>query len=240
MRETLLLDIAHRQVVFTIPKMLRIFFRSNRRLLGGLCQAASKALLKYFQAVTGKELMPRIVGSIQIFGERINLHPHLHLLVTEGGEDSEGRFHHLASFQDSLLSEFFSREVFAHLLRKELVSEALVEKIMGWRHSGFSVHSKVKARTRPEAERVGKYMIRPLLSLERLFPDEREGKVGYWYGGKPEEVERMDYLEFIAQTTFHIPDKGQVTVRYYGLYANAHGGKMRKVGKDNISSCSLM
>jgi len=32
----------------------------------------------------------------------------------------------------------------------------------------------------------------------------------------------MDYLEFIARVTSHIPDKGQVMVRYYGLYANAH------------------
>ena len=32
----------------------------------------------------------------------------------------------------------------------------------------------------------------------------------------------MDYLEFIARVTSHIPDKGQVAVRYYGLYANAH------------------
>jgi len=41
-------------------------------------------------------------------------------------------------------------------------------------------------------------------------------------------VERLDYLEFIARVTSHIPDKGQVTVRYYGLYANAHRGKVRK------------
>jgi len=40
--------------------------------------------------------------------------------------------------------------------------------------------------------------------------------------------ETMDYLEFIARVTSHIPDKGQVTVRYYGLYANAHRGKVRK------------
>lgn len=40
MRETLLLDVPHRQVVFTIPKMLRIFFKYKRRLLGELCQAA--------------------------------------------------------------------------------------------------------------------------------------------------------------------------------------------------------
>jgi hypothetical protein len=38
----------------------------------------------------------------------------------------------------------------------------------------------------------------------------------------------MDYLEFIARVTLHIPDKGQVTIRYFGLYANAHRGKVRK------------
>ena len=38
----------------------------------------------------------------------------------------------------------------------------------------------------------------------------------------------MDYLEFIARVTAHIPDKGQVMVRYYGLYANAHRGKVKK------------
>jgi hypothetical protein len=32
----------------------------------------------------------------------------------------------------------------------------------------------------------------------------------------------MDYLEFIARVSSHIPDKGQVMVRDYGLYANAH------------------
>jgi hypothetical protein len=39
----------------------------------------------------------------------------------------------------------------------------------------------------------------------------------------------MDYLEFIAWVTSHIPDKGQVMLRHYGLYANAHRGKIKKV-----------
>jgi hypothetical protein len=71
-------------------------------------------------------------------------------------------------------------------------------------------------------------MIRPILSLERLSFDEKEGKVGYRYGQAACDQETMDYLEFIARVTSHIPDKGQVTVRYYGLYANAHRGKVRK------------
>ena len=31
------------------------------------------------------------------------------------------------------------------------------------------------------------------------------------------ELLSPDYLEFIARVTLHIPDKGQVMVRYYGL-----------------------
>ncbi|MCD6517519.1 MAG: transposase [Candidatus Aminicenantes bacterium] len=32
----------------------------------------------------------------------------------------------------------------------------------------------------------------------------------------------MDYLEFIVRVTLHIPDKGQVMVRYYGLCKALH------------------
>ena len=55
-------------------------------------------------------------------------------------------------------------------------------------------------------------MIRPLLSPERLFFLEQEGKVGYRHGENGAEQETMDYLEFIARVTSHIPDKGQVAV----------------------------
>jgi hypothetical protein len=88
----------------------------------------------------------------------------------------------------------------------------------------------VRAKTKSEAERVGKYMIRPVLSLERLSFLEPEGKVGYRHGQGAGDQGTMDYLEFIARVTSHIPDKGQVMVRYYGLYANAHRGKARKAG----------
>jgi hypothetical protein len=73
-------------------------------------------------------------------------------------------------------------------------------------------------------------MLRPVLALERLTFLEPEGKVGYRWGsdGAGQETEVMDYLEFIARVTSHIPDKGQVMVRYYGLYANAHRGKVKK------------
>lgn len=141
-----------------------------------------KIRFKYLQAVTGQEIVPGIIACILTFGDHINLHPHSHCLVSEGGEQRDGRFHHVRDFDEGLIAEFFKREIFSLLLGEELISEALVEKIAGWRHSGFSVHSKVRASTKTEAEQVGKYMIRPLLALERLSFEEKDGKASYQYG----------------------------------------------------------
>jgi len=61
--------------------------------------------------------------------------------------------------------------------------------------------------TKPEAERVGKYMLRPVLALERLTFLESEGKVGYRWGRDGVGQETMDYQEFISSVTSHILDK---------------------------------
>ena len=130
--------------------------------------------------------------------------------------------------KDLLLKEIEGMiDVLRFLVGKELLSPEWAERLLSWRHTGFSVYSRVRAKTSVEAERVGKYMIRPLLSLER-FSFEKEGQVSYRYGKDKGDQERMDFLEFIARVTSHIPDKGQVMVRYYGLYANAHRGKVEK------------
>ena len=142
--------------------------------------------------------------------------------------DEAGVFHRVSSFDDGRLVEVFAREVLGFLVGRELLSPEWAARILSWRHTGFSVHSRVRAKTKPEAERVGKYMIRPVLALERLAFLEPEGKIGYRYGQDAREQETMDYLEFIARVTSHIPDKGQVMVRYYNLYANARRGKVRK------------
>ena len=126
---------------------------------------------------------------------------------------------------DEWLAELFAREVLRFLVDNELLSPEWTERIRTFRHTGFNVPSRVRAKTKTKAERVGKYMIRPLLSLERLSLDEKQEKVCYRYEKQANDVERMDCPEFIAGVTSHIPDKGQFSVRYYALYANAHREK---------------
>ncbi|MBU4495489.1 MAG: transposase [Acidobacteria bacterium] len=81
--------------------------------------------------------------------------------------------------------------IFSLLLREKLIGLPLVQKILRWRHTGFHVHSQVRAQTRKEAERVGKYMIRPLLSLKRLSFDKAAGKVRYQHDKHSLQEESM-------------------------------------------------
>ncbi len=153
MRETLLLDVPHRQVVFTIPRMLRIFFRYNRKLLGSLCLSALRSLIRYFEVSTGSDLMPGVIAAIQTFGDRINFHPHLHFLVTEGGVDEAGVFHKICRIDDSRLAELFGREVLGCLVRKQLLVPEWAERVLSWRHAGFNVHSRVRSRLQFPSQR---------------------------------------------------------------------------------------
>ena len=75
-----------------------------------------------FEGLTGSALVPGVIAAIQTFGDRINLHPHLHFLVTEGGVDAADVFLQIPLIDDSRLAEIFAREVLADLVRKELLS----------------------------------------------------------------------------------------------------------------------
>jgi ribosomal protein S27E len=124
-------------------------------------------------------------------------------LVTEGGVDAAGVFHEIPRIDDSRLAEIFAREVLSFLVARELLSPEWAERLISWSHTGFNVHSLVRTKTKIEAERVGKYMIRPLLALERLTFLEQEGKVGYRWGrdGVEQETARFGISMSLSAAT---------------------------------------
>lgn len=82
-----LINIAHRHMFFTIPKELRKVFAEKRELLALIPQCASRAVISWFQERNKKEAhMPGIVAVIHTFGRDLKWNPHVHMLVTEGGE----------------------------------------------------------------------------------------------------------------------------------------------------------
>ena len=59
--------------------------------------------------------MPGVIAAIQTFGDRINLHPHLHFLMTYGGVDEAGIFHKIPRIDESRPASLFTRKVLSEL-----------------------------------------------------------------------------------------------------------------------------
>jgi hypothetical protein len=73
------------------------------------------------------------------------------------------------------------------------------------------------------ATRLARYCARNPVALERLTYDRAAKAVTYRSDkseGPTAGTETVDPLEFLARVLVHIPDKGHVTTRYYGWYAN--------------------
>ncbi len=82
-------------LLFTIPKMLRKHFLFDRGLYGELVLAAYTAteqiLASHIQSLEGAA--PAMVAVPQSWGALIDVHPHLHALVSIGVFDRQGVFH---------------------------------------------------------------------------------------------------------------------------------------------------
>lgn len=172
--------------------------RLKARQNTGRSKPTSRAI---HEAHADRDLMPGVVAIIQTFGNRLNFHPHPHMLVTEGGRTSDGSFHPVPIFNDAALARIFAHEVLAFLVSRELISPETAGKILSRRHTGFNVHSKVRATALEDARRVARYMAKPILALKRLSFDLAQGRVIYRYGKSDADKVEMDDLDFIARVT---------------------------------------
>jgi hypothetical protein len=105
--------------------------------------------------------------------------------------------------------------------------------MLTWPHSGFHVHTAVWVAEddRAFATRLARYCARNPVALERLTYDRVAKAVTYRSDkadGPTAGTETADPLEFLARVLVHIPDKGHVTTRYYGWYANRPRGMRDK------------
>jgi len=235
--EEVLEEVGHAQWVFVIPKMLRPYFMHHRELLGGLARAAWETVLELMSAADGEEGMRSgMVAVVQTAGDLANWHPHVHAIVSRGGWTRDGRWIPIAFVDEASAELLFRHKVIRLLQGVGLLSEERTELLLSWRHTGFSVHNRVRVEPedQPAVERLARYIMRPPISLERM---EWNGvgevcyrrKRGHESSGLGErEVETFDPADFLARVIMHIPEPKRHLVRYYGWYSNVSRGKRRK------------
>jgi len=73
LKETVIEPVAHRQLVFVIPKRFRSLFHRNKELFSGLCCAAYEATREFYRVGLGdNELSIGMVILPQFFGDKVN------------------------------------------------------------------------------------------------------------------------------------------------------------------------
>jgi len=240
-------EVGHAQWVFTIPKMLRVYFLHHRELLGELSRAAYQTIQELMAAavVEDKGFRPGVVTVVQTFGDRVNFHPHVHALATRGGWTASGEWIGVAHVDEGAAERLFQHKLLRMLREKGLVSEQRIELLLSWRRSGFSVHNRVRVSAGDASglEALARYLMRSPVSLSRMQLDAGRGEVVYAHKKSHDShaeqgEERVDAMEFVARLLVQIPEPRRHGPRYYGFYSNAARGKRRNARTESGESAS--
>lgn len=236
-----LLDVPYHHLVMSVPWQLRTLIAFNRPLgLNLLVRAATGCLKQWAHDQHGMRM--GIVVVIHTFGADIKWHPHLHLLVTEGGLSLDGsrwirpydpgwliqhaglkrmwRYHCITAFRKAHKAgrlRFWKKH--AYLKNYSCFNKVMstIYMLTWYVHIGQSLLD-------PQAtvRYIGRYTKRAVLAEYRIT--HYDGKIvrfafkDYAHGGKT-SFKTMRVLAFIGRLIRHVPDKHFKMVRYAGLFA---------------------
>src|SRR5450759_4466322 len=142
--------------------------------LGDLARVAARTVTAAVRALTAEPtLAVGIVGCIQTHGSLANWHPHIHMIVTDGGFRPDGTFVPWPAHDTAALTDAFCRAVLRLFVRRGLFEPEEAQAMLAWPHSGFRVHDAVLV---PDGDvafalRLARYCARNPVALDRLEYD---------------------------------------------------------------------
>jgi hypothetical protein len=227
--ERLLLRLPHRQVVFTFPKALRVFFRHDPSLFGQVSRLAYRMMQGACVAATGRRIQGAAVIAYASAGDFVRFNPHLHALFLKGEFDRHGRFVHIPTLDLARLVQYFRASIVAFFLQRSLINQRLARSMLDWIHSGFSLDMSVRipaaaSRTR---EALAQYIARLPVSLSKMLFEEHQNNVLYRSEYNPyfeTNVRLFPAVEFLVQLLQHLPAPRSHLVRRHGLYSSRSRG----------------
>jgi hypothetical protein len=238
-----LLPTPYFHVVFTLPRSLGpIALKNPRQVYGLLMRAAAETLLKL--AVDPKHLGAKIgvLATLHTWGQNLQLHPHVHCVVTGGGlspnescwisgsDDFFLPFQVLSRvFRGKFLAGFrnlFKRGElhFADKLtmrsRLEQFNHLLSESV----RSDWVVHVKPPwGGPKTVLKYLARYTHKTAISNRRLV-SLQDGQVCFrwkdYAHGRQRRIKQLSATEFVRRFLMHVLPSGFVRVRHYGILAN--------------------
>jgi hypothetical protein len=213
--------------VLVIPKRLRYFVHRDKRLPGELSSILARALTRHYARNAPKGAVPAQMHAIQRFGSRVNLHVHVHAVVSDGSftlQDGVLKFHPAQPLSEQDLAELsriIRRKILLRMRLLKAIPEEVFEELLARPLGGFSLDGRVRieAEDREGLARLVGYILRPAISVKRLTYKASEGIVRYLpkkgHDGILDVVE-FKPADFMAKFARLIPPRRAHLVRYHG------------------------
>jgi hypothetical protein len=238
--EQRLLPCDHFHAVFTLPHELSPLWRYNRSWCSDhLLRAAAETMQQLLRDERHLGAEVGIIAAVHTWGRTLSFHPHAHLLVTGGGLQGTNwkRAGHDYLLPVAVIKAKFRGKWLAWL--NHAYAQGALTLPPDWHEArwlGVLRHlSKRDWNVRIQGayrrgQGVAAYLARyarggPIKDyrLSAVAPEQIAFRYRCHRDGH-EHTMTVDTARFIARVLWHVPPKGQHTVRYYGLYVpNAQG-----------------
>jgi hypothetical protein len=249
-RSERMLPVGHFHVVFTLPAQLRPLASYQPKLIyDALFQAASLTLLELGRSRLEAQLGATMV--LHTWTRALQLHPHLHAIVTAGGLSSDGsRWVPSARkflFPLQAMSAVFRAKMLGALASlRELGSfdgfddfrdpEAF-DRLMGsLSRTSWVVYAKMPFAGVDQVLRyLGRYTHRVAIANSRLV-DLNDSAVTF--RTKNGKTCTLPCVEFLRRFLLHVLPAGFVKIRHYGLLASANVDGRLEVARKLLDPCA--
>jgi len=223
-RNAELLSVPYFHLVFTLPEELNVFcFRHPQEAYGLLFKSVWETVRQFGK---NRGITPGMITVLHTWGQRLNLHPHLHCIVPGGGMDKNGKWRNIRSdgkflFPVKALSKVFRAKYVSMLRETEILSQTAIEPLFSNR---WVVYAKQPfAHPSHVVEYLGRYTHKVAISNSRIIAYEdnrvRFSYKDYRHGGSKKIMELED-TEFIRRFGLHILPSGFVRIRHYGILSS--------------------
>ena len=242
--ERILLNCAHHHIVFTIPSELNVLWRYNREVMSDVLFKSVKLTIQEFsQDKKYLGAMPGILMALHTWGRSLNLHPHIHAVVSHGGLNESGEWKEpkkkhlfpqkpvMLVFRGKMLSALSERVEAGEL--KLPVGDCLGKTLNTlqrlYRKQWTVNFSDRYDHARGVAKYLGRYVKGGPFNLNQI--KRSKGGVEFKYKShRTKKIESLSLSEegFVERILEHVSVPRKPTVRYGGLYVSSVRKKLNK------------
>lgn len=234
-------NIFHRHLVFGIPDMLWKYFKEDRKLYKVLMDTAYKTIKETFSKINHIDIIPGVIEVYHPFGRDIKHQPHVHMIVTEGGFNKEGKFVSSGNYIPyNALHKNWEYNILKAL--KKCIPKGIVEEAYRRYPNGFCVYvrkDRISSR-KGLAKYIGRYVRHPAIANTRIVAYNGEAVRFYWKDHENKiHYKIMLVYDFILAIIQHVPEKNQKLIRCYGAYSRRKIIKITEVQSSITISISV-